>query len=69
VRCTHNTRARSTTTSRIASSCPGRNREPSSPVSERKRSKAISANVSEVTVATDSSSHADRKTPEPYADG
>ena len=52
VRCTHNTRARSTTTSRIASSCPGRNRDRSSPVSVRRRSSAVAANVSEVVVGT-----------------
>ena len=60
VRCTHSTRARSTTTSRIASNCPARKAESSSPVSERSRSSASSSAVSHVVGNTFPSSHADR---------
>ena len=55
VRCTQSTRARSTTTSRIASSWPGRNSAAGSPVRVRSRSNAPVSNVSRVAVVTGTS--------------
>ncbi len=52
VRWTQSTRARSSTTSGIASSWSGRNSAAGSPVSVRRRSRAVASNLSDVVVAT-----------------